>query len=209
MRIHEPLDDVLKRPSTKKVVRFLVSLPEGEWSGLEIARNAGVNHMAGHRALRVLEEHGIVVRRRIGSAFAYRLVKEHVLIPLMEGLFASENGVAATLAEIIRSFVKSHGLREQVLSVTIFGSVARKQETARGDIDLFVVVRAEKARSQVEELFVGPLSSEVGSKFGSPLAPMVYTRTRVRQLRREKNALISNVEKEGKTVFGSPVTEIR
>lgn len=209
MRIHEPLDDILKRPYTKKVVRFLLSFPDGEWSGLEIARSAGVNHMAGHRALRVLEEQGVVVRRRIGSAFAYHLVKEHVLIPPLKRLLESEQGFSATLEEVIRTFVESRGLKEKVLNVTLFGSVARKEEAARSDIDLFVVVGDETARSQVEDLCMGPLSSEIGSKFGNPLAPMVYTLKRVRQLRREKKALVSNVEKEGKTVLGTPLKELR
>src|SRR5207247_4530687 len=148
MRFHHVLDDVLGRRSSVRLLRFLIRAG-GEHSGRDLARLVGLDHKTCHDALRELAEQGIIAARRIGTATAYSLKQDHPLVQeILRPAFENEE----TLIErFVREAQKISGV--PVESIIIFGSVARKEEVPRSDVDILVITKDARSKAQAEDAF--------------------------------------------------------
>ena len=105
-----------------------------ELSGRELARHVRYGSTEGiRRAADRLVAEGTVSRRPAGSAHLYRLNREHLAAPWIEGLA----GLREQLIERLRAHVA--GWRQPASVALLFGSVARSEASAESDLDLFVV----------------------------------------------------------------------
>jgi predicted nucleotidyltransferase len=76
---------------------------------------------------------GVVTRRRIGAADLYRLNREHLAAPYIEGLATLRDQLIARLREQIASW------RLAPEAAVLFGSTGRGDSTAASDLDLLVI----------------------------------------------------------------------
>ncbi len=107
---------------------------EEEFSGRRIHRVLRGGSESGiRRAAERLVEQGIVVSRRAGRANLYKLNRDHVAAPHIEGLVT----LRAQLVARFRSTISAWGTSPH--SVLIFGSVARGEAGPHSDLDLLVI----------------------------------------------------------------------
>lgn len=105
-----------------------------ELSGRELARHVSYGSPEGiRRAADRLVGQGTVLRRSAGSAHLYRLNRDHLAAPWIEGLAR----LREQLIERLRAQLGGWGRPAKV--ALLFGSVARGDATAGSDLDLFVV----------------------------------------------------------------------
>jgi hypothetical protein len=105
-----------------------------------------VYHLVGHgsergvrNALDRLSRQGVVLARKAGAANLFRLNREHLAAPWIEGLARMRSQLLRQLTETVEQW--------EVLPVVavLFGSVARGEATEQSDLDLLVVRPADQA----------------------------------------------------------------
>ncbi len=107
---------------------------EIELTGRELARHMGHGSPEGvRRAADRLVSQGTLLRRTAGAAHLYRLNRDHLAAPWIEGLA----GLREQLIERLRSLLS--GWEQPAKVALLFGSVARGEASADSDLDLLIV----------------------------------------------------------------------
>jgi predicted nucleotidyltransferase len=105
-----------------------------ELSGRELARHAGRGSPEGiRRAADRLVKQGSVTRRSVSGAHLYRLNREHLAAPYIEGLATLRIQLIHRLRETLATWDVQPRL------ALLFGSVSRGDATAASDLDLLLV----------------------------------------------------------------------
>lgn len=125
---------LLVTPTLDGDVLAVLARGEVELSGGELARHVGHGSTEGiRRAADRLVGQGAVLRRAAGGAHLYRLNREHLAAPYIEGL-------ASLRGELIDRFRSALvGWSQPPIVAMLFGSVARAEATSESDLDLLVV----------------------------------------------------------------------
>jgi predicted nucleotidyltransferase len=202
VRYDRPLGAILGARSKVSLLRLLLRT-RVEKTGRELARLVGLDAKTCHTALQELARQGVVEYRRVGKALLYRLNGDHVLVQeLLEPLFAKEAGLFERYARDLRRLV-----RGPVLSVILFGSVARREEEPTSDVDLLFVVPSREAARKVEEA-TDRAAVELTRRYGNPPQILVYDRDRFRRKADSGDGFVTEVLRTGRVIEGKPFSEI-
>lgn len=121
-------------PTLEGDVLTVLARTTGSLSGREIARLAPRGSQRGIlSALERLVDQGVVVCADAGSSFQYRLNREHLAAPAVEVLM----GMRAALWDRLRTAIAAWD--PLAVHASAFGSAARGDGGAAGDIDLLLV----------------------------------------------------------------------
>lgn len=121
-------------PTLDADVLLVLARADAEMTGREIRRLAGRgSHQGVRNAAERLTREGVVARRSAGKANLYRLNRDHVAAPWIEGLASLPEQVVARLRGAIATWA------QPPLLAMLFGSVATGQASATSDLDLLVV----------------------------------------------------------------------
>ena len=91
------------------------------------------SHQGVRNAADRLAEQGVVSRRSAGNANLYKLNRDHIAAPWIEGLAS----LPAQVLERLRDAI--NGWQEPPVLVVLFGSAARGEAKPESDLDLLVV----------------------------------------------------------------------
>lgn len=97
----------------------------------ELARRANLSAPMLLRELRQLVETGLITETKDGNRVLYKANPEHPLYATMCDLVRKTDGMADTLKSVLSD--------EKIDTAFIFGSIASGTETAKSDIDVFVI----------------------------------------------------------------------
>jgi predicted nucleotidyltransferase len=124
-------------PSLDGDVLAVLARADAELTGRELHRLIGHSSETGvRRAADRLVLQGIVLRRPAGHSHLYRLNRDHLAAPWVEGLAGLREQALERLRERIDSW------KQPPLVAVLFGSGARGEAHPASDLDLFVVRRA-------------------------------------------------------------------
>lgn len=102
-------------------------------TGREIQRRIGASQDGVRGALDRIMRQGIVRRERAGRAYLYRLNREHLAAPWIEGLASLRLQLIERLRDTLRSW------QLQPVAAVLFGSAARGDAGRESDLDILVV----------------------------------------------------------------------
>jgi predicted nucleotidyltransferase len=132
MNFSRPLQVVT--PTLDGDVLAVLARADAELTGRGIHRLVGHSSEAGVRkAADRLARQGIIGRRGVGRSYLYRLNREHVAAPWIEGLAT----LRPQLIDRLRAEVQAW--TEQPTVAFVFGSFARGEATVESDLDVLVV----------------------------------------------------------------------
>jgi predicted nucleotidyltransferase len=172
MKVHLPLDEILRGKGVLHVLRVLCRRPETPLSAPELARTSGIALSQTQAALALLESQGMVDRSVAGRSHLWTIRQGNALFPPLQALLEVERGLEDSLMEDL-----SRGLQPVPLHrATLFGSVARAEERGWSDVDLLVELEKQGDREKAWDALV-PLSALIRDRFGLNLAPIVVTRS--------------------------------
>jgi predicted nucleotidyltransferase len=203
MIFHHVLDHVFSTWSHVAILRALQHAAQG-LSGREVARLAAMTHRACLNALTDLEELGIILRHRGGRDHVFTLNRNYILvadgiIPLLD--------LEQDFRNRLDRFLKTN-LRRDVDSMILFGSVARREETAASDLDLCLLVSHTSRIPHVRQR-VHDLANTVREQFNARLSPIIFTKaTLLRDLKRGKSPM-REIAMGGITITGTVLREAR
>ena len=202
MVIDKVLDEVFSTWSNVAVLRVLNKYAIG-LSGREVSRLVGMSPKNCLITLSSLENLGMVSRIRGGRDHLFTLNREHYLVseailPLLQ--------VENDFFDKIALFIKSK-LKNKCISLIVFGSVARKDESIESDLDLCIILENAKLKPTVEEI-VFDIGLKAHKRFGVSLSTIYFTKKEFAGKARLNKIPVNNIVKEGKVISGLSIKEL-
>lgn len=178
-----------------KILRTLCKYPTKEFNESELARVSKVGQKTVNRAMPKYVSYGIVSARTIARANVYSLNSGHYIVEQLGQLFQAEGGAKLELERQLRDAFKDE---KTIVSLLLFGSVAREKEEPTSDIDVFVITtdkeRMKKKLQVVEEATM--------KKFGNVISEYILT---PEEFKRKRNTqTIKEILAHGELIVGKP-----
>ncbi len=116
----------------QRVLAFLFGQPQRSYFATELIRLAGGGSGAVQRELKRLDESGLVTVTRLGNQKHYQANPESPIFAELCGIVQKTVGLAEPLREVLLPFA------DNITAAFVFGSVAKRSDTAGSDIDLLI-----------------------------------------------------------------------
>ncbi len=145
----------------------------------EIASVLKVSHMSVNRTMRKLADINLVNFVTIGNAHLWSVNRKSYAFKVLSKLIKGVSGIEEPLKELKKTILKN--LPEALITkMVLFGSVAKGEEKANSDIDLFILVKDIQGKKEIE-LSIDRLSNICLEQYGNRLAPYILTEHEMRQ----------------------------
>jgi predicted nucleotidyltransferase len=200
--IREPLSFALSSPGRVAALRTLAGITEGI-TQRDVSRRAGIQNRSAQVALDDLVRLGIVSRQIGGRDSLVSLNRAHRLHEALLALFARESDHFAELRRDLAEVTAFRG----VLSVALFGSVARGVDGPASDCDLLIVARDEEAISSAID-HVGEQAERLRARYGCRVAPIGYEIGEARRRWKSQRAPFRDVRRDELFIRGLPLNEV-
>lgn len=188
--IHQPsfegLGDVLFTNTQQRVFACLFGQPERSYFANELINLTGAGSGAVQRELKRLTESGLVTSEMRGNQRHFQANPKSPIFNELTQIVQKTFGLANLIQEALAPY------KLAIRCAFIFGSVAKREDTASSDIDLFVVSDSLAYADLVNQL----LAVEV--KLGRGINMTIYTEADVRERLKDGNAFIMRVLEQPK-----------
>ncbi|MCJ7816687.1 MAG: nucleotidyltransferase domain-containing protein [Candidatus Aenigmarchaeota archaeon] len=194
------LENVMSSKTGVRLLRIFHQFPGRIFSLSDITKITGQSTGAVYPALKKLVDSGIVKASKIGKSTAYRLNMENPLAKKTMEIFSAEREMLRGIAQEFANNVD----KKNIVSIVLFGSVARGEPKGTSDIDLLVVFSKNRdvVESNVNKLAEKYLDLDIH------LAPVFYSEREIIDMATHYNNFIINVEKEGIVLYGKSIRGI-
>lgn len=173
----------------------------------ELARRARFQHRSVQLALEELVVLGFVSRMEGGRDFLVQLNRHHRLAPAVEQLFRQEAEHFLELRSALVAEVAKGRESREVLSLALFGSMARAEDGLESDLDALVIASDARARDGALER-IGSAGEKMLERFGVRVRPIGYTLSEARRLWRQGRSPLPEALRDGIVLRGPPLREI-
>lgn len=127
------LADALFTRTQQGVLGFLFGQPDRSFFASELIREIGMGSGAVQRELARLEESGLAEVRQVGNQKHFQANPQSPLFAELSSIAQKTFGIANPLRDALSR------LAPQIRAAFVFGSIAKRSDTARSDIDLMVI----------------------------------------------------------------------
>lgn len=195
MTLSRPLEDIIP-PDTARILVVLARTGQ-PLTGRTIAALTGtVSRSTVSRQLIELGRRGLVMKVPGG----YEINRDHLAYRAIAVLLDARNELQRRVANDVA------GWETPPLSVVLFGSTARGQESLDSDIDILVVRPSSVPfDDQCWAKNVADLSERVGRWCGAPCEMLEYSPDELAELRRSDDPIIASLLFDGITLAGTAV----
>ena len=131
------LEYFITSKTKRSLLKLFLTNPERRFYTREIAKITGEPLNAVRRELGYLEKAGLVRSYKEGNLKYFEVVKEFPFYPELKKIIYS----TVALGDYLRNRLKDS---ESIELAFIYGSVAKNEEVAKSDIDLFIVGKIEE-----------------------------------------------------------------
>jgi predicted nucleotidyltransferase len=180
-RRHTSVADALFGKGQQRVLAVLFGNPARSFYANEIIALAGSGTGAVQRELGRLESAGLVTVRRVGNQKHYQANPEAPVFEELRGVVLKTSG----LADVLRAAVAP--LSADIRAAFVFGSIAKREDTATSDIDVLVI----GDRLTYAELF--RVLEKAARRLGRRVNPTVYSQAELARRVRQGNAFVRRV----------------
>ena len=175
------LADALFSTVQQRVLAYLFGQPKRSFFATELIKLAGSGSGAVQRELARLEDSGLVTVSRVGTQKHYQANPKS---PIFSELCAIAQKTVA-LAEPLREVLKP--LAKKISAAFVYGSVAKKKDTATSDIDLMVI----SGKVTYADLFA--VLEDVSARLGRKVNPTVYSPQELAKRVKQDNAFVTRI----------------
>jgi predicted nucleotidyltransferase len=165
----------------QRVLAILYGQSDRSFYASELIGLAGAGSGAVQRELARLADAGLLTVRAIGSQKHYQANAESPIFQELQGIVRKTFGLAEPLRLVLSP------LRERIAAAFVFGSVAKKTDTAASDIDL-MVISDDLAYADLFRIL-----EEAGALVGRTVNPTILTRKDLAKKVKAKESFITRV----------------
>jgi predicted nucleotidyltransferase len=180
------LADALFSTTQQRVLAYLFGQPERSFFATELIRLAGGGSGAVQRELARLVDSGLVTVSRVGTQKHYQANPKSPIFAELCAIAQKTVGLAEPLREALTPLAK------RITAAFVFGSVAKRSDTAASDIDVLVL------SDSVDYADVFAALQPAEAKLGRTVNPTVYTPANWRKKRKGGNAFVVKVAAQPK-----------
>ena len=180
------LGDALFSGVQQRVLAVIFGMPERSFYRNELLQLTRSGKGALQRELERLEKSGLVTVRAQGNQRHYQANSAAPIFEELHGIVVKTFGVA----DVLRQYLAP--LAERIQAAFIYGSIAKRAETAASDVDLLVVSASVGYQDVIEAL--QPAEKKIGRKIN----PTVYKPAELRRKRAERSSFVVRVLQQPK-----------
>jgi len=180
------LADALFSTTQQRVLAFLFGQPERSFFATELIRLAGGGSGAVQRELARLAQSGLVAVTRMGMQKHYQANPKSPIFAELCAIAQKTVGLAEPLREALAPLAK------RITAAFVFGSVAKRSDTATSDIDVLVI------SDSVDYADVFAALQSVEARLARTINPTVYSPANWRKKRKSGNAFVVKVAAQPK-----------
>jgi predicted nucleotidyltransferase len=184
-RRRSPLASALFGKSMQAILARLYGRPDEAFYLRELARLTGTTASSLQRELAALTRAGVIERTVRGQQVYFRANRACPVFDELRGLVVKTFGIADVLKDALQP------LADRIDAAFVYGSVARGEERAESDIDLFVV--GSVSSGDVVEALV-----PARQRLGREINPTVFPRAEFSAKARERDHFLTTVLGERK-----------
>ena len=175
------LADALFSSIQQRVLAYLFGQPERSFFATELIKLAGGGSGAVQRELARLEDSGLVLVTRVGTQKHYQANPKSPIFSELCAIAQKTVGLAEPLRKSLKPFAK------RISSAFVYGSVAKKQDTAASDVDLMVI----SASLTYADLFAA--LEDASQRLGRKVNPTLYSPQELAKRVKQGNAFVTRV----------------
>jgi predicted nucleotidyltransferase len=180
------LADALFTTGQQRVLGLLFGQPERSFTVSEIIAATGAGSGAAQREVAKLLESGLVTLRPIGNQKRYQANAEAPIHAELVGIIRKTIGLAEPLREALAS------LADRITAAFVYGSVAKRSDTAGSDIDLMIL-----SDTLTYADIVGALHPVI-EQLGREVNPTLYSRAELARRIKQGNTFVTRVLEQPK-----------
>lgn len=180
-RPERSLADALFTATQQRLFSLLFGQPERSFFVTEIIDLAGVGRGAIQRELSRLEQAGLLIAEKRGNQKHYRGNPDAPIFDELCSIVRKTVGMETQIREALAPYVM------RISAAIIYGSVAKKTDTATSDIDLLVIAD----ELTLEELYSALSPAE--QQLGRPINPTLLTTRELHKRRASGNTFLERV----------------
>lgn len=180
------LADALFSTTQQRVLAYLFGQPERSFFATELISLTGGGSGAVQRELARLEQSGLVMVTRMGTQKHYQANPKSPIFAELCAIAQKTVGLAEPLREALAPLAK------RIKAAFVFGSVAKRTDTAASDIDVLVL------SDSVDYVDVFAALQTAETKLGRTINPTVYNPADWRKQRKSGNAFVVKVAAQPK-----------
>ena len=173
--------DALFSQTQQRVLGLLFGQPDRRFGTVELIKLAGSGSGAVQRELERLSTSGLVLSTVSGRQRWYQANRDSPIFEDLHGLVEKMTGIP----EVVRAALAT--VESKLLFAILYGSVAKRVDTAASDIDVLVV----SDELHLEALYEVLAAAE--AKLGRKINPTLYTAAEFRKRRRAKHPFLAKV----------------
>lgn len=178
---HTSLADALFSNTQQRVLAFLFGQPERSFFATELIALAGGGSGAVQRELKRLAESGLVTVTPLGNRKHYQANPQSPIFAELCGIVQKTVGLAEPLRAALAPFSK------KITAAFVYGSIAKRSDTAHSDIDLMVV----STTLEYADLYTA--LEQAATALGRTINPTIYTPAELAKRIKQKNAFVERV----------------
>lgn len=202
MIVHKLLNEIFSTYSNIAVLRAMQDNRQG-LSGREISKKAGLSAPSCIQALNKLERLKLVIKQKGGRDHLFTLnfsnvVLTEAIIPVLE---FERNWLNRILGEIKKV------LKNDSLSLILFGSVARSEENYESDFDVAIILSESKSNSKLDDK-VTKLSLHLKNNFGISLSSITLSLSNFKKRAKKNLPPVNNILVEGYVFSGLSIRKL-
>jgi predicted nucleotidyltransferase len=175
------LADALFSTIQQRVLAYLFGQPERSFFATELIKLAGGGSGAVQRELARLADSGLVTVTRMGTQKHYQANPKSPIFAELCAIAQKTVGLAEPMREALAPLAK------RISAAFVYGSVAKKQDTAASDIDLMVV----SGSLTYADLFAA--LEDASERLGRKVNPTVYSPQELAKRVKQGNAFVTRV----------------
>lgn len=180
------IGDALFTKTQQRVLGLLYGKPKQSFYTNEIVRRADMGRGTISRELNRLVSAGILVIRHEGNQHYYSANPDNPVYNDLVNIVRKTFGITDVIREALMP------VYEQIDLAFIYGSIAKKEETASSDIDLLVITDLLAYTDLMTVL------SDVESSLARPINPSIYTMVQIKDKLQQSNAFLTRVMEQPK-----------
>lgn len=205
MKIKNKLDEILNQTSKVKILRFLFN-ENDEHTGRTVAKAINMSASSTYTALQEMKEAGVISARRKGNAILYKIRDNDYFVKnLLFPLFKKEKAMYDNIFSIIKRNILVD--KQNVVSVVLFGSAAKSQETVNSDIDILIITKNARDISKINKL-ADSLSIKMAKSFHVAFSPYILTKAELVRKYLKKEPIIKSILDNNKLIYGQPIERL-
>ncbi len=201
---YNPFDHILGTVASMRILREL-SLHGEEMPMSLIVDRTGLSYPGTQQAMGRLLESGVVEMLGSGRSVLYRLNKANILNEGLQNLFLIEQERVNIVLQKVSEFAAE--CTPHPIAIWLYGSVARREDSAGSDVDFMLVIDDEDSIQDVAESFQDMLIFT--SEWSIFPSVVVLSTGDIEKLIKKQPERWTSLKEEAITLFGSTPVEIK